>query len=124
MTFEQYQEDVTKKTALVNVIVIGKGKNYHAQLQLDVSKVNTVTAHGTTYQINPLAFFLKRRNFLARKLPRQLEEYTVLFKQGKPEPLLVKKDDKGITSKMLKTARESTVAKKAMEELLAASFTI
>jgi len=122
MTFEQYQRDVQQKIATVNVVIIGKGKNYHGRVQLDVSKTNTIPAQNTTYKIDPEGFFLKRRNFLSQRLPRKQEEYTILFQQGKPDPLIVKKDDKGITAKMLKAAKDSSVAKKAMDELFARAF--
>lgn len=110
-----------KKLAYLNIIIIGKGLNYRIRKLIDVHRAKkTLKVREKSYNINQDAFFLTNRNSISQMLHnlfKRKEEYTILFREDSPKPMLIDKPKTGLTAGMLRTAEVSKVTQKALAEL-------
>jgi len=126
------KELITKKTGSlrkrppyeVEMIILKKGTNIHFKQRLEKLE-EVIELDGFKYQIKPDALFIKKPNIFKRIYNRFRgikKEFITIYRYKKPEPIM------SYTSKispyLLKTTKDSSALKRALEKELKAAFDI
>ncbi|MEX2738068.1 MAG: hypothetical protein Q6356_003250 [Candidatus Wukongarchaeota archaeon] len=119
------QSQLEEKPATLKTVVIGKGVNFYKNSKVDLNDLGEIEIGKNSYILKQKDFFIKRHGLFRRFLRKVKgvfvtvnQDYILVFKLADKKALQLKPKGKAaITSRMLKTAKESRALNWGLNDL-------